>query len=43
MSLFSCLSRLALVCCVLMTLSGCGQTGDLYMPESEAKLVTSGQ
>lgn len=33
---------LALFCCAMLMLSGCGQKGDLYLPEGNAQTVMAG-
>jgi predicted small lipoprotein YifL len=42
MRAISCWTRLALLVCVLMAVTGCGQKGDLYMPEGETNLIAAG-
>lgn len=35
-------NKLALLLCVMLMLSACGQKGDLYLPEGNAQTVMAG-
>jgi predicted small lipoprotein YifL len=42
MQLFSRWNLLALALCAMLTLTACGQKGDLYLPEGQADQVMVG-